>query len=207
MCEPIRVRLCFAKGAVLRFVGHLDFARIFRQAVRRAGLPVAYSQGFNPHMRLTFALPLALGMASQKDYADIMLIQPPPLDVITQQLNACAPDGLRFNAAALATGNAAAQVCIADYAWQADIPAQALQDVLNRPAIILPKKTKSGIKDTDIKADIYSLQKDGDTVILRLAAGSMRFVNPLTVANLFAQAADASGLTRTALFDKDGQPL
>ena len=62
--------LCFSKEGDMKFISHLDLLRTFIRALRRAGIPVAYSQGFNHVPRLTFAAPLAVGMEGRNEYLD-----------------------------------------------------------------------------------------------------------------------------------------
>ncbi|MCL2456261.1 MAG: TIGR03936 family radical SAM-associated protein, partial [Defluviitaleaceae bacterium] len=82
-----KIRLKFSKTKTLRFIGHLDFLRVFQQTIRRAGLPAAFSQGFNPHLMISFALPLPLGMESLNDYADITLESEASFDDIVKKIN------------------------------------------------------------------------------------------------------------------------
>ena len=205
MNTPIRLR--FSKDGPLRFIGHLDFLRVFQQTLRRSGLPAAYSQGFNPHMRVSFALPLSLGMASKNDYADFELLTPVPFCEIVESLNKNAPAGLVFTQATEAVGRVAALVCAADYLLEAEIPSDDLKNILAQKEIIVPKKTKSGVKETDIRPDIFDIQKNGSSVLLKLAAGSTRFINPLTVAKLLDPSVEITQLTRLELYDKDFNPL
>jgi len=224
------MRICFSKTGPLRYIGHLDFLKVFQQTIRRAGLPMAYSQGFNPHMQLSFALPLPLGMVSTRDYADLTLESELPGDEIVVRLNACAPTGLCVNSAWEYSGpGAAALVMVADYLFcglplemlenQHDIEEKILYPVLSQDSIVIPKKTKSGIKDTDIRPDIFSLsvasgitsantemiQDSQDTnILMRLAAGSGRFLSPLIVAKLLTgQDADISAIIRHDLYRQD----
>ena len=79
-----RVRLTFTKLGPLRFIGHLDLARVWERAVRRARLPVAYTQGFTPRPRIAFAAPLSLGAVGLRERVDIHLSEHmPPQDVAT----------------------------------------------------------------------------------------------------------------------------
>ena len=64
-------RIRFAKYGVVKFIGHLDVMRYFQKAVRRSGLPIKYSQGFNPHQLMVFAQPLGVGVTSDGEYMDI----------------------------------------------------------------------------------------------------------------------------------------
>ena len=72
MCAQ-RVRVRFSKGARLRFISHLDVLRSWERSIRRAGLPLAYSQGFTPHPKLAFASPLPLGFTAEREIMDITL--------------------------------------------------------------------------------------------------------------------------------------
>jgi len=201
----IKIRLQFSKTDTLRFIGHLDFLRVFQQTIRRAALPVAYSQGFNPHILLSFALPLPLGMESINDYADLTLEKEMPLDEIAAKMNMNAPVGLKISKASpVENGRAAAITVAADYLFHANIPTDIIAKALASETIVVPKKTKSGIKDTDIRPDILDIwQQDGKT-ILRLSAGSARFLNPLTVAEfLTSEKPSASNLSRLELYQSD----
>jgi len=76
-----RFRIKYAKGQGLRFISHLDVMRLWYRAIRRANLPVAYSQGFTPHQKLAFGPPLSLGFISQAEYLDMQLERPYPGDL------------------------------------------------------------------------------------------------------------------------------
>src|SRR5690349_15098789 len=73
--DPVvqRIRLHYAKRGPMRFTSHRDFARAFERAVRRAGLPVAYSQGFTPHPKISYASAAPTGTASEAEYLEIAL--------------------------------------------------------------------------------------------------------------------------------------
>ncbi|MBR6223909.1 MAG: TIGR03936 family radical SAM-associated protein [Lachnospiraceae bacterium] len=66
----MKLRIKYAKYGSLKFIGHLDVMRFFQKAIRRAGLDVAYSQGFSPHELITFAAPLGLSVTSEGEYFD-----------------------------------------------------------------------------------------------------------------------------------------
>ena len=67
----MKVRIRFAKYGALKFIGHLDVMRYFQKAIRRADLPIAYSEGFSPHQIMSFAAPLSVGHTSEGEYLDI----------------------------------------------------------------------------------------------------------------------------------------
>jgi len=205
-----KIRLRFSKTDTLRFIGHLDFLNVFQQTIRRSGLPIAYSQGFNPHQILSFALPLPLGMESGHDYADITLTNALPYDEIVKSLNACVPQGLHISAAYQVTGQAAAAATItADYkiatSASQDILAENAKKILKSETLVIPKKTKSGVKLTDIRPDIYDIQVNDNGLFLRLSAGSARFLNPLLVAEqLMGEPPCTSEISRLELYQADG---
>ena len=202
----LKIRIRFSKSGPLRYIGHLDFLKVFQQTIRRAGIPIAYSQGFNPHQQLSFALPLPLGMTSLHDYADITLESEMPSQTIISLLNTHAPSGLDIAAVWPFEGaGVAALTAVADYHMAIDShnhqTPDAIKTLLNQENIIIPKKTKSGIKDTDIRPDILNLQAEANIIKMRLSAGSARFINPLAVAKLILnQDADISSITRAELY-------
>jgi len=205
-----KVRIRFSKGGALRFIGHLDFLRVFNQAIRRAGLPAGYSHGFNPHMLLSFALPLPLGMESIHDYADLVLTDGGDLNEMAQRLQANAPEGLAILSITEFEGKGAASVIVAaDYILgeNSDEVQKRAADLLAAKEWIVPKKTKSGTKDTDIRADIFDIFQSGNNPLtLRLAASSGRFVNPLTVAKIITnRTVNPHELKRAEMYARAGE--
>ena len=68
-----RMRVTFARGDGIKYISHLDIMRLWERALRRADIPLAYSEGFNPHPRLSLAAPLAVGMTSEAELMDVFL--------------------------------------------------------------------------------------------------------------------------------------
>lgn len=92
--RPQRLRVAYRKGGALRYVGHLDLMRTWERALRRAGLPLAYTQGFSPHARLALGAPLAVGFEGERELLDVWLSpSAPPLEV-ARRLGEALPDGL-----------------------------------------------------------------------------------------------------------------
>jgi radical SAM-linked protein len=92
----MRIRIEFAKTEAMRFTGHLDLHRAWERSFRRAGLPLAYSQGFNPRPRLNLASALPLGFTSQSEIIDARLERELPLEEISAALEGALPPGLRL---------------------------------------------------------------------------------------------------------------
>ncbi len=90
----MRIRFLFKKGEPVRFISHLDMMRTFARAMRRASLPVAVSKGFNPHPRMVFALPLAVGATSEMDVLDVDFDRRIRVLDAVEGLNSTLPHGL-----------------------------------------------------------------------------------------------------------------
>ncbi|MBN1963514.1 MAG: DUF2344 domain-containing protein [Anaerolineae bacterium] len=97
--EMIRLRITFSKQGALRFIGHLDLAKTWERVLRRAGMPLVYSQGFNPQPRMQIASALPLGVSSDCEMLDIWLAAAVPLADLPERLNAVSPVGLVTSAA------------------------------------------------------------------------------------------------------------
>ncbi|MEL7645722.1 MAG: TIGR03936 family radical SAM-associated protein [Anaerolineaceae bacterium] len=94
--QPIRVRVRFSKDGDLRFTGHLDLQRLFERALRRSGLPLRYSQGFNPKVRLNLASALPLGFSSEAELLDFWLDEALDTAAVERHLRAALPADIRI---------------------------------------------------------------------------------------------------------------
>ena len=86
----------FEKGEKLRFIGHLDLMRTMQRALRRSHLPIKYSNGFNPHIRLSFAAPLSVGVAGRREMMEVPVEDGTSPAEFIQKLNACLPPDLQI---------------------------------------------------------------------------------------------------------------
>lgn len=93
----MRIRITFAKTEAMRFTGHLDLHRAWERAFRRAGLPLAYTQGFSPHPRLNLASALPLGFTGEQEIIDAWLEHDLPILEIQAALSAALPPGLKIS--------------------------------------------------------------------------------------------------------------
>jgi len=89
----------YVKDGPARYLSHLDLLRAFERAARRAGLPLAHTQGFNPHPVMAFAAPLPVGVAGEAEFADIELTQPVGPAELAEKLNNNLPEGIRVREA------------------------------------------------------------------------------------------------------------
>lgn len=88
------VRVKFAKYGPLRFTGHLDVLRFFQKAIRRAGLDVVYTHGFNPHQVMSFAAPLGVGLCSVGEYMDVEIASSDGAEDFKERLQEACPYGI-----------------------------------------------------------------------------------------------------------------
>ncbi|QLQ05552.1 MAG: DUF2344 domain-containing protein [Anaerolineae bacterium] len=119
-----RLRFSYTKGEPIKFVGHLDLARMWERPLRRAGLPVAYSQGFNPQLRIQFASALPVGCSGRAEVADLWLDEPVTPEEFTQRVQAQLPPGASvFDAhhVALDLPSLQSQMDQAEYTIQVDV--------------------------------------------------------------------------------------
>ena len=114
----MKVRIKFAKSGAMRFIGHLDVMRFFQKAIRRAGIDVAYSEGFSPHQIMSFAAPLGVGLTSNGEYLDIEVRSHAGAEDMKRRLEAVMVEGMEIlSVTALEEGtrNAMASVAAAEY--------------------------------------------------------------------------------------------
>lgn len=121
MTTTTKIRLRFAKHGDLRLVSHHDLLRCMERLLRRAEVPVAHSQGFNPRPKIVFALALALGIEGRREVLELDLIEPVAADEVLRRLCAAAPPGLEFVAAEAVAPGRSAHAGAVEY--RLDVPA------------------------------------------------------------------------------------
>ena len=190
MKNGIKYGLKFTKEDSIKFIGHLDLLKIFERAFLRSGLPMKYSQGFNPHQLISMASPLSLGMTSRAEYAEVEFTEEVPESEIRDRLNPYLPEGVKvLFAFRLAEGEKIGMGQMAAALYTIDFrnlcSEEFLRENLSRymalNEIITEKKTKRGIKETDIRPDIFEarIQEDDPLCVdVLLAAGSRANLKP-----------------------------
>ena len=167
----LKVRIKFSKTGALRYIGHLDVMRYFQKAIRRTSLAASYSNGFSPHMIMSFAEPLGVGLTSIGEYFDLELDYEPSAcpegSRIAEELNGQMAEGIRvLGIRRIEDGrknNAMSLVAAAAYtiSFKTDLNTgteELLQGFLKQKEIPAEKKTKSGLKTEDIRPLIFSLE-------------------------------------------------
>ena len=137
----LTVRITFSKKGAARYISHLDLNRTMIRALRRAQLPIWYTEGFNKHPYVTFAAPLSLGYEGERETMDVRLNTPMPMDELVTQLDAVMPTGLRILDATPAVKKAG-EVDRAIYRIQMDCQPSDIERLLAMPNILVEKKTK-----------------------------------------------------------------
>lgn len=198
----MKLRLKFSKQGYVKFVGHLDGMRYFQKAIRRAGLPARYSEGFSPHMIMSFAAPLGVGLESRGEYMDIELTEESGLSSteMKEQLNAVMAEGYAIESVKElpdSAKNAMSIVAAADYriflhpdavdSWE-DFAA-SFASFCEQPSICITKASKKSEREVDIRPLIYQSRLEPTTrsIFLQLSTGSANNLKPDLVLEAFTK--------------------
>ncbi len=177
------IRVLFARYGPAEYLGHLDMMRLFERSLRRAGVPLAYSQGYNPRPRLVFALPLGVGVAAQAEILEIETARRWDPECLLSDLNAALPPGVEAHTAhaVRSTGKSVmGRVTSARYRLVAPGMADAARRLMLAPEVLVEKKSKGGRRTLDLKPLILSLETRAasDTAWFHVRAGSASHLRP-----------------------------
>jgi radical SAM-linked protein len=165
-----RIRVRYAKTGKLRFVSAIDLGRLWERALRKAQLPIAYSEGFSPHPKVSFPDALPLGYASTGEYAELTFAAPVAIEHAVKALNAAFPEGLEVLAAVEVADGAPrlskwlkASLWDVDYAdsVDADRLAEAAQAVLALDAVVVDRARKDEVVQVDARPAVGALSAAG----------------------------------------------
>lgn len=185
---PINVRVKFQKVGNLQYISHLDLQRTLHRILVRAGIPMWYTKGFNPHAKIVFSTPLSVGAQSICEMVDIRIDRDMPCDEIKRLLNCEVTEELRILDVYIPS------VKFSDIAWatyEIELHEEGIGEkenqirtILDEPQLLAVKKTKSGEKEIDILPLIRDLHVDIDEqrqcVVLKLmlSIGADNYLNP-----------------------------
>lgn len=171
-----KYRLTFSKTGYAKYVSHLDLLRMFQRAFQRSELPISYSQGFNPHQKISIAFPLPLGTTGTNEYMDIELNEELSFDELISRLNRSLPPDIRISDAKVPVAKTST-LKRALYTMEIELK-QEISDLnvhvtklFDSEEIVVEKKTKRGISEADIKPSIVSyeiLDADSRKIQLKL---------------------------------------
>jgi radical SAM-linked protein len=166
-----RIRLRYAKRGPMRFTSHRDFARAFERALLRANVPIAFSQGFTPHPKISYASAAPTGAASEAEYLEIGLrvpVEPADLRVALDAALSPGLDVLDAVEAPLTGGDSLADRMHASV-WRVELPgvasgqvAAAVRAFLDAPVVLVERLTKQGRRTFDARGAVVRLTI-GDT--------------------------------------------
>lgn len=173
----------------VKFISHLDFVRCFHRAVRRSALNFEFSQGFNPHPVMTIAQPLPVCVTSESEYMKVGFVTELSDNEIRDELNRSMPPGFTVYAVKRVEGKEIdlTKINRAEYITEVECNGFCdAKELLSKKELVVPKKTKSGIKDSDIRPYIFDIEsvdfKDGIlTLKMTVACGNEYNLKPETV--------------------------
>ena len=211
------VRLVFSKTDRCKYISHLDINRCMSRALARAGIPLWFTEGFNPHPYMSFSLPLSLGVESFCESLDLRITGDISNEEIKSRMNDMLPTGIRI-VDVYDDFRDCSEIAFSDYVYKFEFKdnetaLKRIKDVLSSDEIIAEKKAKKGkrriVKETNLKPfiDKYNISIRNDEIILniRLAAGSEKNLNPTllfdTIIRLIDMDFEWRSISRIALLD------
>ena len=181
----------------MKFIGHLDIMRYFQKAIRRAEIPIAFTSGYSPHMIMSFANPLGVGLTSDGEYFDIELTESIASKEAVRRLNEQMVDGMEIVGFVQIPDDKKSKgmsiVAGADYlssVKNGSLPedlAEKLEAFYAQNEICVVKKTKKSEKEVDIRSMIYKLECRDGKIYMRVAAGSVQNLKPELVTEAFVR--------------------
>jgi len=196
-----KLRLALHKGEELRFLSHLDFAQAVERMIRRAEIKMAYSEGFNPHMKISFSSALALGVTAEAEYIDMDILEEDTLESIMERLNRVAPHGLEVLGGKVMPEKVKKMMAVCNYAiyevtgpvTDVDVDWDVLLKSFNDATEIsyekvTPKKTRIIDVKEFVKEPIVATVKDGMvTLTMGIGIYPQGTIKPSEVWNLGRQ--------------------
>lgn len=192
-----KLRLALNKGEKLRFLSHLDYAQAVERMIRRADIRMAYSEGFNPHMKISFSSALALGVTAAAEYIDMDVLEEDSLESIMERLNRVAPPGLEVLDGKEMPDKVKKMMAICNYAiyevtgpTTADVEWSELLKTFNEASEIsyekvTPKKTRIIDVKEFVKESITAHVDDGKaTLVMGIGIYPQGTIKPSEVWNL-----------------------
>ena len=217
----MRMLAVFEKNERVRHIGHLDIQRAVQRGLRRSGLPVAYSNGFNPHILVAFASALSTGACGLREIMDVTLAEEVTEEDFLRKMNRAMPPEMQLKEArrvddrhpALTASLRAAEYLLQFRdGGQAERLLSAMDSMMKMNEIPAVRKTKSGLKECDIRPLIYDLRKEKDRLRAVLALTEREACKPVMLVSALKRAAGIPEeeevrtlVVRTQLFGEDGQ--
>ena len=195
----MRAMIRFGKQPRLRFISHLDLQRFFQRALNRTGLPIAWTQGFNPHPILSFGSALALGWTSEYEILDVKLSAPMGRKRTEEAMRAALPVDLPVLEVRMVDDRHPAPMAMvraSDYeitlsGETAAATLDAAEEFLRRESVMAVRKTKSGEREVDIRPMALLLEREDDVLSARLMLTEKDTLKPDLLVRALAEIAGA----------------
>lgn len=212
-----KFRMQFTKYGDMKYVSHLDLIRLFTRIFHRAELPVAYSEGFNPHPKMAVLLPLSVGTESACEYIDVEFESGVSMLDCMKKLKGALPLGMEIPQMGELneTSMKPKEIRYASYEIKTDafITDEKIDDFLNRDTIEAVKKTKRSEGVVDIRPDIMHMgRKDDTTFTAIISAGSSANLKPEILLTAMATYIEGfnpqdSSILRTGILNERGESM
>ncbi len=215
----MRILAVFEKGERIRHIGHLDIQRSVQRGLRRSGLPVAYSNGFNPHILITFASALSTGACGKREIMDVTMAEEVSAEEFLERMNRAMPPEMQLSEARqldqkhpalMASLQAAEYDLLIRDPGEAEKLIAAIPAMMARETVTAMRKTKTALKETDIKPLIYALKGEGQHIYATLVLTEREACKPGMLIEALSREAGIEGeirmlITRTALLGTDAE--
>ncbi len=216
-----RVRLKWSKSEEVRFTSHLDVGRTFERAIRRSGIPIAYTEGFHPHQKVAFGPPLPLGFISAAEYLDVQL-NAPYTSLFLFRLNRALPPGFKFLEGKPILGKSdslSSVINLATYEVVLDLrpdqTGRTIEDVMAKKDLLVKRTSKEEVRSVDIRRRILKLEyeprDEGVLLKMHLELGVEGYARPeeLLIFGFGLDEKIVAGLLfkRTGLFVRTGEKV
>ncbi len=202
----VNTRIFFSKTDRAKYISHLDLYGVMQRSIKRAKLPVWYTEGYNPRMYVQFMLPLSLGQEGLREAADFRLLEEIPHEEVTERLNNALPQDIRVVETSVPVKKNT-DIASAEYEITADIDSAKFINFTDQETIITEKKTKRGVSEIDLKPCILRVEA-GEKILLKLPAGNEFNINPQLVLSAYerfsSEKIKRQRIVRTRMFCADG---
>ena len=185
MTEPYVIRFLFTKTGSLQFISHLDLQRTMKSALIRAKIPLWYTEGFNPHPKMIFALPLSIGTESVCELLDIKVNEEVDCEKLREALDLQTTDEMKI-LKCYRPQEKFSFIDSADYTITFDKDISEYSDIFSGSYTVM-KRSKSGEKETDIVPFIRKIEFNKNTVRAVLSANENEYLNPDYVSAAIAE--------------------
>jgi len=202
------IRVFFSKTGRAIYISHLDLYRLFQRSIKRSKLPVWETEGFNPHVYITFALPLALGTAGLRESLDMKLTEDISTEELTARFNDALPRDIRVTDAAEPVKKPT-EIALSEYEAHFECDGAKFAGFLSGEHIMTEKKTKRGITELDLKQHLTILDRSDGYLRFTFPSGTEFNINAGLLFDAFEKQTGEEiyslRITRTAIKCRDGE--